>query len=123
MGLSLKVYLLFNVKDGEDLFIYYYLVFFMFWVKNKCFVVEYFFFLYVGIWFWFWRGWKDVDDDDDGFSCLFESLSVVICFFSLLVIFFEVNYSFFYFLWLLKLVFYWYKLCIWLILFMVFVRF
>ena len=44
MGSSPKAYPLLNVKDGEDLFTYYYLVLFMFWVKNKCFVVEHFFF-------------------------------------------------------------------------------
>ena len=95
----------------------------MFWVKNKCFVVESFFFLYVGIWPWFWRGWKDVDDDDDGFSCSFESLSVAICLSSSLVTFFEVNHSLPYSLWSLKSVFHWHKSCTWLILLMASARF
>ena len=82
-----------------------------------------FFFLYVGIWPWFWRGWKDVDDDDDGFSCSFESLSVAICLSSSLVTFFEVNHSLPYSLWSLKSVFHWHKSCTWLILLMASARF
>lgn len=108
------------VKTYSHIIIWYFLCF---GSRINALLWSTFFFLYVDIWPWFWRGWKDVDDDDDGFSCSFESLSVAICLSSSLVTFFEVNYSLPYSLWSLKSVFHWHKSCTWLILLMASARF